>query len=393
MTFIDTPALTRAEHEKIEQAARFREDFVFLQNRLVIRGNSRRPIESFLSMYSRFRGDRETAACVAEITLIFHEGEAGEGITFLVNEHPYRIQDAELEEYVYAIMFYLVLRHVRSHYVIHAGCVARHGRGIVLSGPSGIGKSTLTTRLVSRGFEYLSDDLAPICRTTGLVEPVPLRVGIRPGPGYADLRTGVGFDVNFRGDRKRRVDIETLTGRVPGGAASPSAVVFLTTSKAAARVLTPKNHDHALKVTTTGDGRRLAGAFREEAGISLLTWEKPNVFSEFLLHVDAPSSFLPRLQQLVEESGEKMVELKYEDLEPPDYSRSPELRRIPAAAGIIKLAKNISNYSISEICHAEYGGVLSRAIADLASCLRDVPFYKLRPGQLDEMADAVESIS
>lgn len=41
---------------------------------------------------------------------------------------------------------------------LHATCVALHGRGILLTGASGAGKSDLALRLIDRGAELVSDD-------------------------------------------------------------------------------------------------------------------------------------------------------------------------------------------------------------------------------------------
>lgn len=41
---------------------------------------------------------------------------------------------------------------------IHAGCIAIDGRGILLCGPSGSGKSDLAIRLIDRGAMLVSDD-------------------------------------------------------------------------------------------------------------------------------------------------------------------------------------------------------------------------------------------
>lgn len=48
---------------------------------------------------------------------------------------------------------------------LHAGAVERDGRVVLLVGASGRGKSTLTARLVRRGFRYLSDELAAVTAT------------------------------------------------------------------------------------------------------------------------------------------------------------------------------------------------------------------------------------
>ena len=41
---------------------------------------------------------------------------------------------------------------------LHASCVAIDGRAILISGPSGSGKSDLSLRLLDRGFTLVSDD-------------------------------------------------------------------------------------------------------------------------------------------------------------------------------------------------------------------------------------------
>lgn len=42
--------------------------------------------------------------------------------------------------------------------VIHANCVALNGRGLLILGASGAGKSSLSLELMSRGFELVADD-------------------------------------------------------------------------------------------------------------------------------------------------------------------------------------------------------------------------------------------
>ena len=41
---------------------------------------------------------------------------------------------------------------------IHASCVARGGRAMLIAGPSGSGKSDLALRLIDRGAQLVSDD-------------------------------------------------------------------------------------------------------------------------------------------------------------------------------------------------------------------------------------------
>ena len=68
--------------------------------------------------------------------------------------------------------------------VLHAAAVADARGAIVLPGPNGTGKSTLTAALVARGFAYLSDDCVPI-DGRGLVMPMPFALchKARTAPG------------------------------------------------------------------------------------------------------------------------------------------------------------------------------------------------------------------
>ncbi len=45
---------------------------------------------------------------------------------------------------------------------MHASCAARDGKGVLLTGPTGSGKSDLLLRLLSRGFSLVADDRVDI---------------------------------------------------------------------------------------------------------------------------------------------------------------------------------------------------------------------------------------
>jgi hypothetical protein len=59
----------------------------------------------------------------------------------------------------------------RDLFFIHAAAVARGSRVVVLTAPSGTGKSTFVLSLIEKGVHYLSDELAPIDLRTLAVEP------------------------------------------------------------------------------------------------------------------------------------------------------------------------------------------------------------------------------
>jgi hypothetical protein len=81
-----------------------------------------------------------------------------------------------------------LLRLQRELLFLHAGSVALADRGVLILGPKGSGKTTLSLALAARGHGFLGDEVAALRRDR--LELVPFRraVSIRPGPRPRRLR-------------------------------------------------------------------------------------------------------------------------------------------------------------------------------------------------------------
>ncbi len=81
-----------------------------------------------------------------------------------------------LETMAYFTLDYLYIT------ILHAACVARNGRGVLLCGEPGAGKSCLAYACVKRGWTLLSDDFAALLRDPGtnVVIGRPQRMRFRP---------------------------------------------------------------------------------------------------------------------------------------------------------------------------------------------------------------------
>ena len=71
---------------------------------------------------------------------------------------------------------------------LHATCVAIGGRGVLITGPSGSGKSDLALRLIDRGAELVSDDGT-------IVEARNGRLIARAGPNIAGRMEARGIGI------------------------------------------------------------------------------------------------------------------------------------------------------------------------------------------------------
>ncbi len=94
---------------------------------------------------------------------------------------------------------------------IHAGCVAREGRAVLLCGDSRSGKSSLAYACARRGWTFVSDDASPLLRRSAgarIVVGGPHRIRLRPDA--RDLFPELApFEPAIRGNGKLSLQIPT----------------------------------------------------------------------------------------------------------------------------------------------------------------------------------------
>ncbi|MGE5645916.1 MAG: HPr kinase/phosphorylase [Acidobacteriota bacterium] len=114
-----------------------------------------------------------------------------------------------LEAMVYAMLDTLHL------VAVHAACVALDGRGVLLAGDSGAGKSSLAYACARKGWTYVSDDASSLVRRgrgrTVIGNPRLFRFRENAGAIFPEFR---GFAATRRGNGKPTVEV--LTASLPG---------------------------------------------------------------------------------------------------------------------------------------------------------------------------------
>lgn len=70
---------------------------------------------------------------------------------------------------------------VTTHYLFHAASLHYQGKGFVIAGDSGRGKSTLSLELLRRGFNFISDDIAALGASDHRIYPFPFPLRLNEG--------------------------------------------------------------------------------------------------------------------------------------------------------------------------------------------------------------------
>jgi len=391
LSVIEEPVLTPDQRALVREAARHTAHYRLFDNDVTLAGNLRWPLERFARMYFMFA--QKTAPARSDITVLFHaEGTEQEGtLTFLVDEQAYRIADPLAFQIVWSTFMHLILRRLDTHFVFHAGCVARDGRGIAIAGASGMGKSTLVSHLASTGLALLSDELVPFARKTHRVCPFPARVGIREGPAMALIGNNAAEHFAFRDERKRLLPVEALAGQLPSEPVALHAAVFLS-SDTEPQVRTPRKSAYVWRVAFATRESDFERALLKRAGVRLIersTWE---TYPALLLRVREPAKFHPEFQALVERHGAQLISIEYEDLKRPDYAKPPKLTPLPGPAGVLELVKKMPAAHKTALIEREFGGKMARLVAELSAAVHGARFYKLRPGRIHETVNLVEEL-
>lgn len=140
-------------------------------------------------------------------------------IDFLRNGKGYSVRGIREAEYAAPLgsLFESVKAEVMFHFIssrqdlmwLHASAVEYDGRATLFAGPSGNGKSTMATLLYDRGWQYLSDDIAPISMKENTVLPFAQTPRRRIYPGREFPPQAIGLlereAVPIDPDRVRRV--------------------------------------------------------------------------------------------------------------------------------------------------------------------------------------------
>jgi len=139
---------------------------------------------------------------------------------------------AQLEGWRKALSLLLLQRVMRSRddaLFFHAASLAVRGRGLLLVGAKGAGKSTLALALATRGHGLLGDEHAAYLPARDALLPFARPVGVKPGPR---ARTSAAALARAGRDPERdgmmRVPVEDLPAvSVAAGPVPLRAVVFL----------------------------------------------------------------------------------------------------------------------------------------------------------------------
>ena len=286
------------------------------------------------------------------------------------------------------LAFETLLDSIDGYMFIHAGVVARAGRGLLICGPPGFGKTSLVLNLVDRGCQFLSDDLAPLSLSTGWIAPFPRSLGIVARPRHrASLGDRVPREARLRFGGKWLIDPGAVPGLRLGGSSRPALVVLLGPAESTSGRILPR-FEIAIHPSLSSS---LSECFKN-TDTRPRKVRKSSRIVVYRVTPGATRAVTSRLQAWVRDHRPGVLWLT-RITRPAGTFRSPlRITPVPPKEGIVEILEDLLNRRPGSRGLRALGGSPGLLLLKTADLLHKIPFYRLRGGGIKARSDAVERL-
>jgi len=287
-----------------------------------------------------------------------------------------------------AFLFLLnaIMERISDFILLHGAAVSVNGRGIVLAGPPTAGKSTLVLELARRGAAFLSDDVAPLSRATGLLHPFPRAIGIRrEGELLSRIdRSALPPESVHELAYKWLVDPRALGLRLagPGDAPCPLDAIFLLDLDEMESAPGRDRYEIAL----AEEDHDVLSEVRSVPGVLDLRRHEDRPFPVYTFRIDAARRPMGPLADILRRRRDVVLYMDASRPGHPERFEQPVVQEARTMTVVMELARDLLNRSESGELLKSCGG-LSGLVAEMGSLLKGARTYRLRPGNPGRTAE------
>jgi hypothetical protein len=275
--------------------------------------------------------------------------------------------------HVYNLLYTTLVRALDNVYLLHAAVLAGDSRAWLISGPSGSGKSSLGQALLTRGYELMSDDLAPLSLADGLVHPFPRRLGLvldsdRPAPEGAILLGGKAY-----------VTADQIGVRVATEPLPPGGIVLM-------NPYDPTGRTVEMTLGIAGDPSALRDRLTAESGVETVGSRTEDDLSVLKLTLQGSNTIAHVERELEQSDSELLFHVRGYGTEK-SYAETPSLRPITVREASFGLLREMLNRERRSALMRRLNGKLGEAVVELWGLLDGIPCFALEPSDIESTAD------
>ncbi len=272
---------------------------------------------------------------------------------------------------------------VADHDLFHAAALSRDGRGLVLCGESGFGKSTLTLALIAAGWKFLSDEVAALDGDRRL-QPFPKALELVPGTAR---RVGVLMPDHPDSRGKTLHDPEELFPGCVGEAVPLQTVIFLADDGSPGQAASSTAR---LQLTVHRRSDTARQAILAEDGVLGVAWdETADGYPVLVVDRDASRFAAWRLDEMLAAHGLLIVGSSSEETPPNRFDREPELQPMERHAGVAELLARFRGRRAFQRKIDAHGGDFASVFLAMLDRFAETRFYRMQVGKLDQAIERI----
>jgi len=373
------------ELTSLKKKATFCDNYEFLGHHFQIRSDSQQVLDEFKAIYRHFKLNHAPLKDERLTCYLLSSTPLNKPI-IIIGKDCYPLESPGITLNTY--FFHLIAPRLKEYFLIHGGVVSWKGKGIIISGHSTFGKTTLIIELIKRGFMFLSDEVAPIHRLSHKIVPFPRSIGVR----RSTLRLFKGLKVCSNGheNRKYMIDIEDIYQGKIGTSCRPRYVIFLSANLD--KDLSKKGDLRFLEIALNRINQNLVRDLRVINGVIDVSEVPGRQYPVLRILLDRKKRTANQLKEVCNKHKCLIFYSIFGKTRTPDFNVSPILTSINKTQGVMELMRMILSGYQPTMVDDVFDGSPCRMLMELADIAKDIQFYQLSMGKLDEMGDLITQL-
>ena len=380
--------LHKQELEDIKNVACYSRQFQFLSAGLTLYSDDPAFIEIFSSIYQNFIQPAQPKNNI--LCYILKNGMLKSPVA-VVDGIGYQLFAKELFfSHAHMIVLQHVIDAINDHLLIHAGVVAKNGRGFIVSGPSAFGKTTLMLELVARGYKFYSDEFCALRLSDFAISAFPRSLGIRKNsPFLKNIEVNKCLLLkNIGRGEKFLIDCKELFPESIGSSCNARYFILLRGVR---------NKEHTIQNTIIDlalyrSNQELIVSLCKNAGIELIETCTENNYIIYRFLIALHTGLMNTFRSICDQYRDDIFYQEQVVNEIPDFTALPNIERLSKSQASLEMLKSIRNRSSKSKLLERFNGKNSQLLLTIGDFLRNIDCYEMKTGSLHAMAEMIDAL-
>jgi len=380
--------LHKQELEDIKNVACYSRQFQFLSAGLTLYSDDPAFIEIFSSIYQNFIQPAQPKNNI--LCYILKNGMQKSPVA-VVDGIGYQLFEKELFfSHAHMIVVQHVIDAINDHLLIHAGVVAKNGRGFIISGPSAFGKTTLMLELVARGYKFYSDEFCALRLSDFAISAFPRSLGIRKNsPFLKNIEVNKCLLLkNIGRGEKFLIDCKELFPESIGSSCNARYFILLRGVR---------NKEHTIQNTIIDlalyrSNQELIVSLCKNAGIELIETCRENNYIIYRFLIALHTGLMNTFRSICDQYRDDIFYQEQVVNEIPDFTALPNIERLSKSQASLEMLKSIRNRSSKSKLLERFNGKNSQLLLTIGDFLRNIDCYEMKTGSLHAMAEMIDAL-